>query len=268
MKTFAEPLLEEVTSGRLDEAIIDRALRRVLRQKVELGLLDAGLVAGAAGARQRRTSAIRQRSAEPSTSTRPRTGRSPASSPSGLSCCCATTAPCRSRAPARIAVIGPNADDPYAVLGCYSFPSHVGAHHPEVPIGIDLPTVLDTVRAEFPGAQVDFVRGTTVDGGEVDEFDAAIAAAKAADVVVLVARRPRRPVRTRHERRGLRRRVARPAGSPAGTRRRGARLRNADDRHAARRSAVRARRRDHRGCARSFSRSSRAKRAHARSRAC
>ena len=33
-------------------------------------------------------------------------------------------------APQRIAVIGPNADDPFAVLGCYSFPAHVGVQHP------------------------------------------------------------------------------------------------------------------------------------------
>ncbi len=88
-------------------------------------------------------------------------------------------------APARIAVIGPNADDPYAVLGCYSFPSHVGAHHPEVPIGIELPTLLDARARGVPGREVDYVRGTTVDGGETDEFDAAVAAAQPADVVVL-----------------------------------------------------------------------------------
>ena len=86
--------------------------------------------------------------------------------------------------PGRIALIGPNADDPYAVLGCYSFPSHVGVRHPETPIGLELPTLLDALRAEFPYAEISHTRGTSVDGGETD-FEAALAAARSADVVVL-----------------------------------------------------------------------------------
>ena len=42
-------------------------------------------------------------------------------------------------APAVIAVIGPNADDPYAMLGCYSFPTHVVSQHPGVELGIAHP---------------------------------------------------------------------------------------------------------------------------------
>ena len=30
----------------------------------------------------------------------------------------------------RVALVGPVADDPMAMLGCYSFPAHVGVHHP------------------------------------------------------------------------------------------------------------------------------------------
>ncbi|HKS99478.1 MAG TPA: glycoside hydrolase family 3 N-terminal domain-containing protein, partial [Rugosimonospora sp.] len=39
---FGEPLVEAVEAGRVDLALIDRALARVLTQKCELGLLDAG----------------------------------------------------------------------------------------------------------------------------------------------------------------------------------------------------------------------------------
>uniref|UniRef100_UPI0035CA655A glycoside hydrolase family 3 protein n=1 Tax=uncultured Amnibacterium sp. TaxID=1631851 RepID=UPI0035CA655A len=39
---FAGGLLDQVRDGRLDEALVDRALLRVLRQKAELGLLDLG----------------------------------------------------------------------------------------------------------------------------------------------------------------------------------------------------------------------------------
>ena len=34
--------MAEIEAGRVDEALVDRALRRVLAQKLELGLLDAG----------------------------------------------------------------------------------------------------------------------------------------------------------------------------------------------------------------------------------
>ncbi|MGX1089875.1 beta-glucosidase-like glycosyl hydrolase [Streptomyces albogriseolus] len=40
VKTFGAPLAEAVAEGRVPEALIDRALRRVLAQKAELGLLD------------------------------------------------------------------------------------------------------------------------------------------------------------------------------------------------------------------------------------
>ncbi|MEV6108736.1 glycoside hydrolase family 3 N-terminal domain-containing protein [Streptomyces sp. NPDC051940] len=52
----------------------------------------------------------------------------------------------------RIAVAGPLADDPAAMLGCYSFPRHVGIEHPELPMGIEVPTLAAALRAELPGA--------------------------------------------------------------------------------------------------------------------
>ena len=42
---YGEPLRDALARGEVDEALVDRALRRVLTQKAELGLLDAGLVA-------------------------------------------------------------------------------------------------------------------------------------------------------------------------------------------------------------------------------
>ena len=83
-------------------------------------------------------------------------------------------------------MIGPNADDPFALLGCYSFPAHIGVQHPELPIGVELPTVLDALRAEFPGS--DGAPGTR---GHHDRRAAtptasptAVAAAADAEVVV------------------------------------------------------------------------------------
>src|SRR5690606_6612701 len=76
--------------------------------------------------------------------------------------------------PKRIAVVGPNATEELAVLGCYSFPAHVGVKHPDVPWGIELPTLLDALAREFPDSHLDHVRGTSVDGGETDEFEDAV----------------------------------------------------------------------------------------------
>ena len=51
------------------------------------------------------------------------------------------------------------------MLGCYSFPAHVGVQHPDTPLGIELPTLLDSLRVEFPEADIEYVPGTTIDGG-------------------------------------------------------------------------------------------------------
>jgi beta-xylosidase len=71
------------------------------------------------------------------------------------------------------------------MLGCYSFPNHVGANHPGLPLGIEIPTVLDALRAEFPGVSITSVAGCTVDGSDTEGLAAAAAAAAEADVVVL-----------------------------------------------------------------------------------
>jgi len=170
VKTFGEPLVAAVTAGTLDESLVDRALRRVLTQKVELGMLDPGYSTAptleSVDLDPAENRALALELAEQSIVLLSNDGTLPLDRP------------------ARIAVIGPNADDPFAVLGCYSFPSHVGTQHPEWPIGIDLPTVLEAVRAEFGSSAVDYALGTTVDGGETDFADA-IAVAAASDVVVL-----------------------------------------------------------------------------------
>src|ERR1700759_997713 len=56
----------------------------------------------------------------------------------------------------RAAGFGPGADDPYAMLGCYSFPSHVGVKYPDSGLGVDIPTALAALRAEFPAAEIGY----------------------------------------------------------------------------------------------------------------
>ena len=88
-------------------------------------------------------------------------------------------------APAVIAVIGPNTDDPYAMLGCYSFPTHVVSQHPGVELGLRISTLLEALRDEFPTSEIRWARGTSVDGGETDGIAEAAAVAASADFAIL-----------------------------------------------------------------------------------
>ncbi|NEM92409.1 beta-glucosidase family protein [Galbitalea soli] len=183
VKTFGAPLLAAVRDGRLDEALVDRALRRVLAQKVELGLLDPDWSPRPAALGE----ASDDESVRGSVDLDSAAGRAIARTLAEQSIVLLSndgTLPLAPERALRIALIGPNADEPMAVLGCYSFPAHVGVQHPGVPLGIVLPTLADAVRAEFPHATVTVEQGTTVDGGETD-FGPARAAAAAADVVLL-----------------------------------------------------------------------------------
>ncbi|MGR0220709.1 beta-xylosidase/alpha-l-arabinosidase [Agromyces sp. ZXT2-6] len=189
VKAFGEPLHAAVTAGVVDVALVDTALRRVLRQKAELGLLDAGWspvppalrgveapdaasVRGAIDLDPPANRELARELAERAVVLVRNDGALPLA---------ATGAD----APSVIAVIGPNADDPYAMLGCYSFPTHVVTQHPGVEMGIEIPTLLDAIRAEFPGSDIRHALGTSVDGGETDGLADAAALAATADVVVL-----------------------------------------------------------------------------------
>lgn len=169
---FGEPLVRAVGDGRVGEEVIDRALRRVLVQKIEAGLLDDAAAPppaakGTVDLDSVENRALARRIAEQAIVLLHNDGTLPLAEP------------------ARIAVIGPTADDPLAVLGCYAFPTHVGVHHPGSGAGIELPTLVDAVRAEFPAAEITVAPGTSIDGGEIAGIADAVALAASADVVVL-----------------------------------------------------------------------------------
>ncbi|MFJ1540609.1 glycoside hydrolase family 3 N-terminal domain-containing protein [Micromonospora chalcea] len=164
-------LTESVRAGRVDEALVDRAVLRVLRQKQELGLLDATFddePPGAVDLDSPEHRSIARRLAEESIILVANEGVLPL--PAG----------------GRVAVVGPNADRQGALFGCYSFLNHVLAHHPGVETGFEVPTVLEAVRAEFGADRVTFAAGCEVDSADRSGFDEAVAAASAADVAVLV----------------------------------------------------------------------------------
>ncbi|MFJ6000864.1 glycoside hydrolase family 3 N-terminal domain-containing protein [Arthrobacter sp. NPDC092385] len=178
--TFGEHLLAEIDGGRVDEGLVDRALRRVLRQKLDLGLLDPDWSPVPPALETAETGmpvvdldspgnrAIATELAEQSIVLVGNSGILPlAGTP-------------------RIALIGPNADTHRAFLGCYSFPAHVGEQHPEIEMGLSIPTVADALQQEFGDSDITIAAGCTIDGTATTGFDEAVAVAGASDVVVAV----------------------------------------------------------------------------------
>ncbi|NRD27422.1 beta-glucosidase [Frigoribacterium sp. VKM Ac-2836] len=177
---YLEPLAERVRNGEVDEALVDRAVLRVLAEKDELGLLDETFETPPPtsidldSAEHR---AIARQLADESVVVLTNDGVLPlvrgADGADGAG-------------PASIAVVGPNGDSAEALMGCYSFVNHVLAHHPGVPLGIELPTVADGLRTELPATQVVVEAGCGVEGADRSRIAAAVAAARAAEVAVVV----------------------------------------------------------------------------------
>jgi len=173
MRCYAAPLAQAVREGEVPEELVDRALRRVLAQKIELGLLDPdwspvpvdpdSLFFDDARGREialelARESVILLKNDDDALPLAP--GQ-------------------------RVAVVGPLADDPLGMLGCYAFPTHVGPNHPDVPLGVEIPTVLAELRERL-GDRVSYARGCEFRGEDRSEIAEAVEVARAADVALVV----------------------------------------------------------------------------------
>ncbi|MFE0493890.1 glycoside hydrolase family 3 N-terminal domain-containing protein [Streptomyces albidoflavus] len=189
VKTFGRPLADALAEGLVPRALVDRAVRRVLVQKAQLGLLDAEwspvppvlaaaedsgpeALRGTVRLDTEENRALARRVAEEAVVLLRNDGTLPlaADPPAG--------------APARIALVGPNADTPTAVLGCYSFPVHVGGRHPATPLGLALPTLREALAAELPHSEIVTAPGAALDGRDTDGFGEALALAEGADLVI------------------------------------------------------------------------------------
>ncbi len=173
---YLAPLADRLKAGLVDEVLVDRAVLRALAQKEELGLLDATFedeppTAVDLDSPQHRD--VARRLAEESVVLLTNDGVLPLGGPGRP-------------VPARVAVIGPNADRAEALMGCYSFANHVLAHHPETPMGFEIPTVLESLRAELEGVDVVFAQGCTVEDPDRSGFAEAVRIASGADVAVVV----------------------------------------------------------------------------------
>jgi beta-xylosidase len=177
---FGAGLLERVRRGELPEALVDRAARRLLTQKAELGLLDPdwtpeASVAGAAAVDldSPANRALARRMAERSVVLL-EAGRALPLLGDGRP------------ALRRVAVVGPCAADPRVFMGCYAFPNHVLPRHPELGLGLEVQTAVDALAAELPGVEVVHRQGCPVQAADRSGFEAALAAARDADLCVAV----------------------------------------------------------------------------------
>ncbi|MGI8332072.1 glycoside hydrolase family 3 N-terminal domain-containing protein [Actinomadura scrupuli] len=179
-RCYGAPLAAMVRTGAVPVEHLDRAVRRVLTVKCQLGLLDGDPPAAGDGEAPGDLDApgdrsLARRLAEESVVLLANDGLLPLRDPGdgtprhqGL----------------RLALTGPLADDPLAMLGCYTFPSHVATRYPGLPLGVEIPTLADALRAELPEADLTVTAGP---GFEVTDtcIEAAVAAARAARICVL-----------------------------------------------------------------------------------
>lgn len=154
-------LPEALAAGRITMDDIDRAVRRVLRMKFEMGLFEHPYV----DARTARATVnddvavdVARRVAQASITLLTNDGTLPL------------------RRDQRVAVIGPNADNIYNQLGDYTAPQAPGK----------VVTVYDALRERLGAARCTHVRGCAVRDTSHDNIASAVQAAQMADVVIAV----------------------------------------------------------------------------------
>lgn len=153
---YGEPLIEAVRKGLVTEAQIDEVLRPVLTAKYEQGLFDDTRM----GWNYLKSDySIELLAAEQSAVL--------LKNENNLLPLSKTTK--------RIAVIGPNADNMYNMLGDYTAPQR-----PD-----DVVTLLEGVRQVAPKAKIDYVKGCGIRDTSWQEIDRAVEAAQKADVVII-----------------------------------------------------------------------------------
>lgn len=172
---FQPGLLDALAQGKLELATIDTAVRRVLRLKLTLGIFEQPFAdLDAIDLDRPEERALARSVAEQSIVLLANEGVLPFAD--GVR---------------RIAVLGPNADDPMALFGNYSFQNHVASHFRDHAIE-RAPTVVEALRKRLGEERVVYAEGCKILAapGQLSDdrsgLAAAVAAAREAEVAVLV----------------------------------------------------------------------------------
>jgi beta-glucosidase len=192
LSCYGAPLRARIESGLVDEALVDRSVRRVLRLKLALGLFDAPLVDEASAPRAYQTpearALAREIAAKSIVLVKNEGGVLPLRA--GLH---------------RIAVVGPAADDVRLFQGDYSYPAHaeilyapkgggvsgIAPHSGAIafapgPFFPPAVSLLAGVRAAVtPATEVVYAKGCEITGEDRSGFGAAAQAVRAADVGIV-----------------------------------------------------------------------------------
>ena len=172
---YGEDLAELVGAGAVLVHLVERAARRVLLQKAELGLLDGDWSPEPA------SSASTSIDLDPPANRR--LAREVAERSVVLLSNPSSVLPLKGSVRS-IAVVGPCADDPLTFLGCYSYPNHVLPRYPDLGLGVDVPTLLVALRGELPDATITHEPGSHIKDDDRSGFAAAMDAARSADVCI------------------------------------------------------------------------------------
>ena len=175
VNAFGEPLMGLLEQGGVSPELVERSTRNVLMQKCRLGLLDPDWspepTALGSGTRQLDEPECRRLARELA-------GRSVV--------LLANNGVLPLKKGSRLSVVGPLAAEPRAMLGCYSFPMHVGAHFPGFPLGIEIRSVIESLAEDVSGYDVSFSEGCAVVGGSTGGIGEAARTAAASDVCIAV----------------------------------------------------------------------------------
>ncbi|MDO5033806.1 MAG: glycoside hydrolase family 3 N-terminal domain-containing protein [Actinomycetaceae bacterium] len=165
-------LTEAVERGLITEEEIDVSVERLLKQKLELGLLDENprVVGEEEGydldsARNRE---VARRMADESIILLKNNGILPL------------------KGTGNVALVGPAVRQPRSFMGCYSFPNHVLSRFEEKGLGLPVTTLEDAIKEEFAGVSLTTLEGTGFTEGSDEDLETAVKVAKEADVAVVV----------------------------------------------------------------------------------
>jgi beta-xylosidase len=182
VRCYGAPLAGAVASGAVPEQLVDQAALRVLRQKIELGLLDRDSCAGENGPESQDGASGGAIDLDPPA----HRGLARRLAEESIVLLANEAGALPLDPAARLAVVGPLADDALAFFGCYTFPRHVGYGYPGTGAGIPLTSVAAALRQELPRATVEHARGCDVQGADRSGLPAALECARRADAVVAV----------------------------------------------------------------------------------